>query len=90
MAINGTADHIHIAITIPPSQLVSHVVGQLKAFSSFVMNKSLTEDDRFEWQGGHGVLTFGEKVLPKLLAYIANQKAHHQNNEIWDYLETLE
>jgi putative transposase len=39
--IGGIDDHVHLAVTIPPTLLVSDFVGQLKGGTAFEMNKKL-------------------------------------------------
>ena len=38
---NGTKDHVHFAIRIPPSIAVSDIIGKLKGSSSYFLNKEL-------------------------------------------------
>lgn len=87
LGINGVEDHIHLAMVIPPSIAVGYVVGQLKGITSHDVNHNLELEERFRWQTGYGVLTFGEKVIPNVLAYIENQKEHHAQGTTHAYLE---
>jgi putative transposase len=89
-AINGTSDHIHVAASIPPGVAVAEWVKRCKGASSYMVNKSAPAEDRFGWQAGYSVLTFGQKVLPFVVAYITNQKQHHANSELQPYLERTE
>jgi putative transposase len=89
-AIGGIEDHIHIAITIPPKLAVSNVIGQFKGASTYYVNHQPQANDTFRWQGGYGALTFGERSMKTVMAYIRNQKQHHRQNttiaiyERWD------
>jgi putative transposase len=65
--INGTEDHVHTAMTIPPSESVSDIVGKLKGSSSYFLNKELQITRDFYWQDGFGVLSFAERDLPRVL-----------------------
>jgi hypothetical protein len=47
----------------------------------------LTLDERFAWQEGYGVLSYGEKAIASVLDYIARQKEHHANGSSLPYLE---
>lgn len=87
LGVNGVEDHIHIALTMPPNIAVGQVIGQLKGATSHVVNHNLELETKFRWQTGYGVLTFGEKVMPNVLAYIENQKQHHANSTTYNYLE---
>lgn len=90
LAMNGTADHIHVALSIPPTQNAAYIVGQIKGAASREVNRTFQDDERFEWQEGYGLLTFGEKVMPKVIEYIAEQKSRHQNNSTHQYMERFD
>ncbi len=90
LGVNGVSDHIHMALTIPPSQNVAYVVGQIKGASSREVNQSFDLPERFQWQEGYGVLTFGEKVMPLVLDYIARQKEHHAQDTALAYMEQMD
>ena len=85
---NGTANHIHIAISIPPAESVSEIIGKLKGSSSYFLNKELQVTKDFSWQEGFGVLSFSEKDLPGILRYINSQKEHHQAGKTNAAMET--
>src|SRR5712692_5591808 len=87
-AVNAVADHIHLALEIPPSKAVSSVVGQLKGASSHAMNQ--LHPGAIEWQDGYGVLTFRRAELAKVMAYIANQEERHGAGTLSPLLETWE
>ena len=50
LGAGGALDHIHIALAIPPSHNVAHVVGQIKGASSRQVNQSFDMIERFELQ----------------------------------------
>ncbi|MBZ0302231.1 MAG: IS200/IS605 family transposase [Anaerolineae bacterium] len=87
-AMNGVADHMHVAVCIPPYIAVADWVRNIKGMSAHTVNEVFPDRDiRFQWQRGYGVLTFGAKLLPVVSDYIARQKEHHQQNTIEAYLE---
>ena len=87
-AINGTADHIHLVLTVPPKHSVSHVVKELKGASSHFVNHILRPAEfHFEWQRGYDYLTLGQTQLERAVAYVDGQKAHHANNTTNGWLE---
>jgi putative transposase len=90
LGCNGTDDHVHIVINIPPSESVSDIVGKLKGSSSYFLNKELQVTKDFNWQDGYGILSFAEKDLPKVLRYIERQKHHHKENKINTALENYD
>lgn len=74
-AINGIQDHIHVAVSISPKIAVSEWVKQVKGIASFEVNKSYPDlETRFQWQVGYGILTFGTKRFPDVIAYVERQK----------------
>lgn len=88
LAVNGVADHIHIAVCIPPKIAVSDWVGNVKGASSHAVNTAFSNlPTQFRWQGSYGVLSFGVKNLDMVRDYILHQKQHHANNSLYDYLE---
>ena len=88
--IGGTETHVHLAVTTPPTVLVSELVGQLKGASSHEVNHSNpTRDKRLEWQAGYGVVSFGTKDLTRVVEYIRNQKEHHARGTAQERLERI-
>ncbi len=77
LAINGMPDHIHLAISIPPTQSISKIVGHLKGSSSRYINRELEPKGSFAWQTSYGVLKVSESGMSKLIRYIDAQKQHH-------------
>src|SRR5262245_51944727 len=56
--IGGTEDHLHLAISIPPTLLISKFIGELKGGSSHDVNLFQAHlPGRFAWQEGYGVLS---------------------------------
>ncbi len=89
LAVNAVSDHIHVAACIPPSIAVSKWVGSIKGSTARAVNISLELPTRFHWQGSYGVMSFGEKVLPQVKSYIANQKQHHAQGTVNPHLEQI-
>jgi putative transposase len=89
LAVNMVSDHVHLAASIPPSVSISKWIGSVKGVTARAVNTSFERDTRFHWQGGYGVMSFGETALGKVKTYIANQKQHHANGELNSYLENV-
>jgi REP-associated tyrosine transposase len=64
LAIGGTDDHVHLAVTVPPTLLVSEWIGELKGASAHYVNHTLANRKIIEWQSGYGVVSFGTKAMP--------------------------
>jgi putative transposase len=87
-AVGGTETHVHLAVSIPPTLLISEFVGRLKGGSSHEVNQVLGAG-RLQWQGGYGVVSFGTRDLEWVTEYIRNQKQHHANGRVFDRLERI-
>jgi REP element-mobilizing transposase RayT len=89
-AVGGTETHIHLAVSIPPTLLISEWVGQLKGASSYYINHKIANRKLLDWQSGYGVVSFGTKDLPWVVNYVRNQKQHHARGTVHERLEKIE
>jgi putative transposase len=88
--IGGTENHVHLAVTIPPTLLISTFIGELKGGSSHTINQTFPAlVERFAWQVGYGVVSFGTRDLKWVIDYIRNQKEHHARGKVEDRLERI-
>lgn len=89
--IGGTENHVHVAVSIFPTILISDLVGQLKGSSAHEANRHFGPANKvLEWQAGYGVVSFGTAHLPWVTEYIRNQREHHGCGNIHDRLERIE
>ncbi len=89
LAINAANDHVHMAVSIPPRMSVAKLVGSVKGAAARAINTGFERDTKFHWQGGYGVMSFGETALDKVNEYIANQKQRHAKGDLNSYLENI-
>ena len=82
LRINGTENHIHILISIPPNKLVSEFIRKIKASSATYINNNRDINGYLYWQRGYGAFTVSKQNLEKLSNYIDNQKQYHQTSKI--------
>jgi putative transposase len=88
--IGGTDTHIHLAVTIPPTLLISECIGQLKGASAHDVNQHFAARGKvLQWQAGYGIVTFGTKDLPWVRQYVRNQREHHATGKTSDRLERI-
>jgi putative transposase len=87
--IGGTETHVHIAVTIPPTLLISEWIGKIKGASSHYVNHELVNRKVLDWQTGYGVVSFGTKDLDWVVNYIRNQKDHHKKHSTVERLERI-
>ena len=88
--VDGTDDHVHCSVFIPPTIHISEWIGQLKGGSAHDVNKRLGMRGKvLEWQTGYGVVSFGRGDLDWINAYIRNQREYHARGTIHDRLERI-
>lgn len=88
--VNGVEDHVHCLVGLRPVVSVSELMKTVKAKSSKYINDSRLTADRFEWQEGYGVFSYGRSQLNTVYKYIQNQEAHHNKQTFIDeYIEFL-
>ena len=74
-AVNGTEDHIHLLIQVPPTLTLSDAVMAIKSNSS---RWAHDEGQKFAWQEGYAAFSVSASNTPGVIRYIQNQKAHHK------------
>lgn len=88
--IGGTENHVHLAVSVPPTLLISDWIGKMKGASSHYINHQIANRRILEWQSGYGVVSFGTKDLTWVRKYIQNQKEHHVRGTAHNRLERIE
>jgi putative transposase len=86
--IGGIENHVHLRISIPPTVVISDLIGQLKGGSAHDVNQQVGRREKvLQWQAGYGVVSFGTRDLPWVNEYVRNQREHHTTNRVFDRLE---
>jgi REP element-mobilizing transposase RayT len=75
-AINGTATHLHLVLSIPPRIAIAGVIGKLKNASSRRLNGEHPACG-FAWQTDYAIFTVSEAGLERIVGYVKAQKQHH-------------
>jgi putative transposase len=88
-AIGGTENHIHLILSIPPTQSIAEFVKNIKGSSSHYLNQTFRNPDKFGWQEGYGVFSLGQRQLEQAVTYVLNQKEHHLQNTVNSHLEKI-
>ncbi len=88
VAINGMADHVHLLLTLAPTQTVSTLVQQLKGASSHFMNHRFPDSPTFKWRGSYAAFSVSRWDINKVAGYIRRQKDHHTGETTIAQLET--
>jgi putative transposase len=89
-AVGGVEDHIHLAVSVPPTLNISEWIGELKGASAHFINHEICNRKTLEWQTGYGVVSFGTKDLPWVVQYVRGQKEHHARSSTHDRMERIE
>jgi putative transposase len=91
-ALGIMPDHIHMAVSIPPRIAISDYIWAIKGKSSHHVNHSddVRYPGQFAWQREYGLISFGKRSLPTVIAYVNNQREHHENNDLWPTFERVE
>jgi len=77
LAVGGTDDHIHLAVSVPPTLALSRFIGQVKGNSSHFVNHVVHPDMTFAWQDEYGVISFDRGRLKTVAQYVQSQRQHH-------------
>ncbi|MGB7924657.1 MAG: IS200/IS605 family transposase [Pyrinomonadaceae bacterium] len=77
-AINGTADHVHLLVSLPPTIALSDAMKVVKANSSRWVSEKWVTRKAFGWQTGYGAFSVSRSNVSDVLKYIANQEEHHR------------
>ena len=89
LAINGTADHVHLLAKLRPDKAVSDVLRDLKANASGWLHEVFPASQDFSWQNGYGAFTVSASQVRRVSEYISNQEAHHRRYSFRDELIAL-
>lgn len=82
--VGGTADHVHLAATLPRTLTQSDLVQKLKTSSTHWLKRQDKKFAGFAWQRGYGVFSISKSQLPALVRYIADQEVHHSTRTFQD------
>ena len=90
MAIGGTADHMHLLLSLPSMMSFAKAVQLIKGGSSKWVHEAFPKHRRFAWQEGYGAFSVSASQVPKTVRYITNQKEHHRKKSFQEeFLELL-
>ena len=85
IALNGTADHVHLLAGLKPDTNVSDFVRTLKANSSKWIHQE-RGIRRFAWQLGFAAFSVSHSNRPAVVRYIADQETHHRKRSFQEEL----
>lgn len=84
LAMGGTADHVHMMVSMSKTIALSTLLMEVKRDSSKWIKERDASLRTFGWQDGYFGFSIGESGVEALRAYIANQKSHHTTVDFKD------
>src|SRR5258706_15438141 len=84
LAIDGTADHVHILFSLGRVLRIADLVEEVKTGSSKWIKTKGPEFRNFHWQKGYGAFSIGQSNVAALKRYIHGQKQHHRRGKFLD------
>jgi REP element-mobilizing transposase RayT len=78
LAMNGTADHVHLLAIFRPKHAVSDMFRDIKAVSCDWVHSRGPAHRSFAWQGGYSVFSVSKSAGARVEKYIARQVEHHK------------
>jgi REP element-mobilizing transposase RayT len=78
LAIDGTADHVHILFCLGRVMKIADLVEEVKTGSSKWIKTRGPGFKNFHWQKGYGAFSIGQSNVTALKHYIHGQKQHHR------------
>jgi putative transposase len=89
LEVGGTADHVHLLVSLKATQNVADLLKEIKQTSSHWVHEELGKA-KFSWQEGYGAFTVSPSQIEVVRDYIANQETHHHKQSYQEeYLEFL-
>lgn len=89
LKVGGYADHIHILCMLSKKITIVKLLEELKSHSSKWIKTKGEEYKNFYWQDGYGVFSVNPMEVDRVIAYIANQHAHHSQKTFQGEYRTI-
>jgi REP element-mobilizing transposase RayT len=86
-AVGGTADHVHLLISLPRTISIAKSVQLLKPESSKWIHENFQGSRTFAWQEGYGAFSVGVSQRAATVKYILAQVGHHKRFSFEDELK---
>jgi REP element-mobilizing transposase RayT len=86
VALDGTEDHLHLLVQIPPALSVAALAQHVKGASSHLVRRTIGRGE-FQWQEGYGAFTVSRWDVKKVQQYIEHQAQHHSEHTVKRILE---
>ncbi len=87
--IDGYTDHVHVLVSLEPTQTIAEVVKSMKGESSAWLKQQRLVPAYFAWQTDYFAVSVSPLLLEKTRLYIRNQETHHQTQTVVDEYEAV-
>jgi REP element-mobilizing transposase RayT len=78
VAAGGTADHVHLLVSLGKQASVADTVRDIKSSSSAWIHETCPNLRGFAWQTGYAAFAVSHSNLGEVKKYIAGQQEHHR------------
>jgi len=89
LAVGGTADHVHVLLSLPATLSIAKTVQLLRGNSSKWIHETFAKMRGFAWQEGYGAFSVGVSGAETSVRYIRNQAEHHWTRSFRDELVAM-
>ncbi len=89
IAIGGIEEHMHLLTRFHTTVAIATLAKEVKGSSSHLVTHEIAPGSSFKWQGAYGAFTIRKLEVPRVKAYIENQKQHHAENRLEPELEEV-
>lgn len=77
LAADGTSDHVHLLLRLPPKLSLADALRIIKTNSSRWVHETREGHGRFRWQAGYAAFSVSESGIPAVTRYLRAQEKHH-------------
>ncbi len=77
LAIGSVEDHMHLFVSMHPTESPANLIKLVKGNSSRFINEKGFVKRRFEWQEGYGVFSHSASEKERVSFYVEHQREHH-------------
>ena len=94
-ALDGTEDHVHLVVEVPPVHAPAAFIGAVKGYSAHSVNEIPRDeaDTRngypFGWQNEYTVESVSESALPAVIRYVERQREHHAIGSVHPAVDSI-
>lgn len=79
VVVGGTANHLHVVLSLPPDVAVSKATNVIKSNSSKWAHATFPAMAGFSWQEGYGAFAVSKSNVPDVARYIRDQPGRHRS-----------